>query len=70
MFAKRSAIQNKFQLAVRTVSAQRYKIRAAIGPELADFLQESANEVCAFYQRIWLLRIAAYFACILVKSEM
>ena len=47
MFAKRSAIQNKFQLAVRTVNAQRYKIRAAIGPELANFLQESANEVCA-----------------------
>lgn len=36
MFAKRSAIQNKFQLAVRTVNAQRYKIRAAIGPELAN----------------------------------
>ena len=47
MFAKRSAIQNKFQLAVRTVNAQRYKIRAAIGPELANFLKESANEVCA-----------------------
>ena len=38
MFAKRSAIQNKFQLAVRTVNAQRHKIRAAIGPELANFL--------------------------------
>lgn len=36
MFAKRSAIQNKFQLAIRTVNAQRYKIRAAIGPELAN----------------------------------
>ena len=34
MFAKRSAIQNKFQLAVEQLIATG-KIRAAIGPELA-----------------------------------
>ena len=39
--------KTKFQLAVSTVNAQPYKIRAAIGPELAHFLRESANEVYA-----------------------
>ena len=39
--------KTKSQLAVSAVKSQPYKICAAIGPELAFFLCESASQVCA-----------------------